>query len=231
VTRNAYERLISDSAVWVDEAWLPSERSCKELADLKAEHLRLLVATHGALQALGVARRDAALVVEQRSEALTAAILAGEDPNKVKFAEPDTAAVDSAEQLYLSTANALERFVEEARAEILGRASDIRQRMAEQLARAAELRAEAQRTLAEAEAMEADPQRMNNWLDRYTGESPLGPLAFERMPEPWVGPMPGGAKLMMAEGESMGVGSDLPTVEELNALALARVEEEEDAVA
>jgi hypothetical protein len=231
VTRNAYERLISDSAVWVDEAWLPSERSCKELADLKTEHLRLLAATHGALQALGVARREAALLVEQHSEALTAAVLAGEDPDKIKFAEPDTAAVDSAERLYLSTTNALERFVEEARAEILKRAPEIRQRMDERLAHAAELRAEAQRTLAVAEALEADPQRMNNWLARYTGKSPLGPLAFERMPEPWVGPMPGGAKLVLAEGEAMGVGSDFPTVEELNAQALARVAEQEDVVA
>jgi hypothetical protein len=225
---NAYERLISDSAVWVDEGWLPPREACEELADLKSEHLRLLAATHEALQMLGTAGRDAALVAEQRSETLTAAVLEGKDPMRVKLPdEPDTEAVERAKSIYLSTADALERFVKEVRRLIYDREPGIRDRIAEQLSEAAALREEAQKLLAQAEAMEADPERLVNWLDRYNGTSHLGPLAFERMPAPWIGPPPGGARLVLAEGQAVGVGGDFPTVEELNAQALARIEAEE----
>src|SRR5581483_6889495 len=89
---NAYEPLLTDSAVWVDEAWLPPEETCEELADLKAEHVRLVGESRLAIETLGKARRAAAQAVDARGEAMTAAILAGKDPASVKVAEPDTAA-------------------------------------------------------------------------------------------------------------------------------------------
>src|SRR5689334_7110598 len=90
---NAYERLLIDSAVWVDEAWLPPEEACEALADLKAEHVRLVSDSRLALEALGEARRAAARASAARAEALTAAILAATDPAAVKAKEPDAAAV------------------------------------------------------------------------------------------------------------------------------------------
>jgi hypothetical protein len=230
VTDNAYERLISDSAVWVDEAWLPPGEDCEELADLKVEHVRLVSETRLALTALGVARRAAIQVTEARDEGMTAAVLAGRDPASVDADEPDAEAVAGAECRYLATAAALERFVQEAREEIIDREPEIRELLAEDLIEAEELRKQARQMLAEADELAARPEKMGHWLDRFTVRPYLGPLAYEDMPAPHIGPMPGSAELVLAEGQVAAVGSDGLTVEERNAQILSMADAE-DAIA
>ncbi len=78
--------------------------------------------------------------------------------------------------------------------------------------------------LAEADALATAPEKMGHWLDRFTVRPYLGSLAYEDMPAPHIGPMPGSAELVLAEGMVAGVGSDFPTQEELNAQILAMAE-------
>jgi hypothetical protein len=226
---NSYERLLSASAVYVSDGWLPPEETCEALADLKAEHLRLLDATRSALQELADARRSVDVAAEARSEALQAAILAGRDAASVKADEPDVEAIAELERVYLASAAALEQFVNETRAEVVEREPEIREQLAEDLADADELRRQARELLAEADALAAKPEKMSNWLDRFGSRDYMGPLAYEDMPDPHIGPMPGSADLVLAEGEVMGIGSDFPTQEELAAQAIARMEAEDAA--
>jgi hypothetical protein len=216
VGSTAYERVITRSRAFVDPGWMPGAEDAPELADLSADHVRLLTAMNDALAQVGEARAALDGAANTRADALRDAFATGKDTSKLKLREPDGTDLEAAIELYEAAAEALEIFIVRANEEVFTRAPVIEERLAHQLMAAEEKRAEARALLAEAERMAGEPQRLHNWLARFTGESKLGPYAFAQMPLPWVGPMPGSADLVFREGEGQvaEIGSDEITPEE-----------------
>jgi hypothetical protein len=224
VTAGAYERLVVASQAFLDAGWLPPAADCPELANLRAEHERLLEACRAALAQLGEARQAADDAAEARVTALREAFVAGSDPKTVKLPLPDRAPVEEAARLYEAASEALEQFVLDAQREIAARSSSIRSSIEARVRSAAVKRAEARALLAEADRLDAEPKRLSNWLDRYTGDSVLGPYAFELLDVPVREPVPELFQEIagLAPGDVIDVGSDELTEEELEAIRNAQ---------
>jgi hypothetical protein len=232
---SAHERIISrDQArgrTFLSPGWLPPEAECPELADLRAEHLRLLSAVDQALTKLSAMRVAAESAESRRSDAVREAIRAGKDASRVKVTAPDTLAIERAGRDYESAGEALELFVQDALREIEQTAPAIEAALAERISAAAAKRAEARCLLAEADRLAADPKRLQSWLDRYvsvtdnfSGESrkrnALGPIAFDATDVPLPTPVPDVISEIAGLGpaEVLGVGSDELLPEETEAL-------------
>lgn len=186
----AYERVLVASAAFLDRGWFPPAADCEELADLHEEHERLLDSCAEALNRVGNARVNFERVGQDRSQALRTAIAEGKSPAHVKLPEPDDTAVREARRVYEAACDVLEQFVARAQAEIAERAPQIRANLGRLVRDAHAKRAEARRLLDQADRLEAQPRRLSNWLDRYTGDSMLGPIAYETLGIPVREPVP-----------------------------------------
>jgi hypothetical protein len=197
----AYERVLTASRVFLDPGWLPPAADCEELADLRAEHERLLAACADALANVGEVQIAVDLAAEARGDALREAILAGQNPATVDLLEPDDTGVREAQRIYEAACEVLEQFVTRAQEQIEERAPTVRAGVEGLVRDAHEKRMEARRLLEEADRLEAEPKRLLHWLDRYTtvedpmsGEqrkaSVLGPIAYESLDLPRREPVP-----------------------------------------
>jgi hypothetical protein len=178
------------SPAFLDPGWLPPEGECPELADLRQEHTRLLKACADALDQVAEARQDLEQAKLARQSILRKAIASGERPEQIKPVRVQTSKLHEATQMFEAASDVLEEFVANAQKQIRERAPQIHASLAEHFVKADEKRKEAGRLLAEADRLEAAPKRMTNWLDRYTGQNVLGPIAFESMGMPMREPVP-----------------------------------------
>jgi hypothetical protein len=218
---SAYERVLVASPAFLDRGWLPPETDCVELADLRASHERVLDACTDALRQLSEAKRVVESAGAARTDALRDAILAGRSPASVDLPEPDETAVADALRVYNAASEALESFVTTAQEQIAARAPEVRNGLGALLRNAHAKRAEARRLLDEADRLEAEPKRLSHWLDRYTGHSVLGPIAYESLPAPTRVPAPPLFDEIagLPPATVIGIGSDDLTPEEKEALS------------
>jgi hypothetical protein len=228
----AYERVVMRSPAFVDRGWLPPADDCAELADLRAEHERLLDVVADALAKVRKAREEIDGADEKRAVALRDAIAAGKSPASVVLEKADEQALKGALGVYDAACAVLEMFVRNAEQQIVERAPVVRDGFATSLREAEAKRAEARRLLHEASRLEAEPKRLLNWLDRYTtvedpesGEqrkaSWLGPIAYEAMDLPVREPVPPLFEEIagLAPATVIEVGSDEVAPEELEAIS------------
>ena len=215
----SYERLLaadqSRGGAYVDPGWLPPESECAELAELRSQHLRLLGVVNDAGAKLNALHDEAKSVEARKAEATRDAILAGDDPAKVKVSGPSEVALADARRTFQAATAALEQFVGTAVQEIGASASTIETNIKTRLRVADEKRYEARRLLAEAEQLAAEPKRLRDWLSRYTGKSVLGPVAFSLIDLPLpVAPPELFAEIVLGPAEVMDVGDDTVILEE-----------------
>jgi hypothetical protein len=225
-----WEFLFKNPAV-VDPGWLPPQGEVPELADLRADHDRLLAARAETGQAAFALRQRREHELEAQRAAREQALLDGKDARlpKLTITEAKLAAgVAEAE----AAQDALQSFVQRAVTQVVERQSDLLSGL-EAITREAEgKRAEAQALLDEAARMEAGTKRLRNWLGRMTGESALGLYPYEQMetPQPDSGDMtvrelweqanpPGYETVPLAD-------SDLPDGPAIETIDLDAVEEE-----
>jgi hypothetical protein len=231
-------RFLEDEPAVTNPGWIPPEGDCPELADLRAEHQRLLNGFAEANQALFQLRQQAEADAVKRSDALRAAILAGGDPKTASFPKSKITEAQLAEAVQRTeiARDALQQFVERAVEQIGERSGQIHKGLAERLQDAEAKRTEARALLREAERLSAEPRRMLDWLARSTGESPLGLFPFSDMAVPVPVPVPAmfeeiaglastSNEIFEVEDDDtdgiIEVGGDGPTAEELEAMSNA----------
>src|SRR4051794_4224475 len=103
---NGYRRLtvrrwryLEDNPATMNPGWIPPAAECPELAELRAEHERLLAGSHEALKALSELKGRAESEKERRGDALLGAILAGGSATETEFPEPAVTEEQLAEAL------------------------------------------------------------------------------------------------------------------------------------
>lgn len=226
---SGYVRLLLEGAAYTRPGWLPAADDCPELAGLRDEHHRLLGVVESKLAELQSLIRSAESAETERGAALQDAILAGRDPKTVAVKAPTEDEIRAARVEYEAAVGALSQWVAKTLAVIEETAPEIEAGLDGRLREAEAKRAEAQRLLAEADRLAAEPTRLRNWLARYvtvtdafSGESRkasvLGPITFDELARPHIGPMPGGAELTFAPAEAIPVGSDELDPSEMEAL-------------
>ena len=177
-----WEFLFKNPAV-VDPGWLPPQDEVPELADLRADHDRLLAARADAGQTAFALRQRREQELEAQRAAREQALLDGEDARLPKLTVTEAklaAAVADAE----AAQDALQSFVQRAVMQVVERESDLLSGLDAITRDADGKRAEAQALLDEAARMEAGTKRLRNWLTRVTGESALGLYPYEQMETP-----------------------------------------------
>jgi hypothetical protein len=179
-----YQRILIASPVFLDPGWLPTAADCEELADLREEHERLVEAVRKARSRIAAERKKIESTEVSKHEALRRAIANGENPSQVKLPTADTAAFNEALGIHEAACTVLEEFIVSAQEQINERAPKIRDSTDLFFRKAMERRIEARGLLAEADLLEARPKKLSNWLDRYTGESHLGPISFDALDPP-----------------------------------------------
>lgn len=190
--------------------WFPPKDECAELADLRAEHLRLLAARGEAYSELADLRRQQEREADEHGRALTAALLAGEEappPPSGQVTERELADA----LLGVEAANdALQAFARTAVQGVVDRAPQVQAGVAARLRLADEKRAEARAFLAEADRLAAEPTRLRDWIARATGESPLGLVPFDHLGLPMRPPVPEVIEEIarLRPGEAIDLGSD-----------------------
>jgi hypothetical protein len=218
-------RFLEDNPATTNPGWFPSAVDCPELAELRAEHERLLTGFYEALKASGELRSRADAEIEQRGDVLMDAILAGGNPTTTPLPEPSVTKEELAEagQRAEVARDALQAFAEDAVQSVRAQAGAIRRGIAEGMREADAKRAEARRLLAEAERLSAEPMRLQHWLDRATGASVLGLFPFEQMEAPVRVPVPELFREIagLAPGEVVEVGGDGLTEDELEVITHA----------
>jgi multidrug efflux pump subunit AcrA (membrane-fusion protein) len=177
-----WEFLFRNPAV-ADPGWLPPQDEVPELADLRADHERLLAARSEASRAAFALRQRREQEVEAQRAARQQALLDGEAARLPKLTVTEAklaAAVSEAE----AAQDALQSFVQRAVAQVVERESDLLTGL-DKITREAEgKRTEAQALLDEAERMEAGTKRLRHWLSRATGRSALGLYPYGQMTTP-----------------------------------------------
>jgi hypothetical protein len=199
--------LLENNTALLSPGWLPPGGDWPELADLRAEHERLLVASVEASRAVAEVKRRHEAEDEQRGEAIKQAVLAGEDPAATNGTAADERSAERAEAMlrYEAATDALVEFLAKAIAQIKEQASELYAALESRRAEAEAKRQEAQRLLAEAEQLVVGVERKQHWLDRISGQSALGHFPYEQMTVPtpprqpeWAQVM-GGAQTMEVE--------------------------------
>jgi len=190
MSTSAYERILVQSAAFLDPNWFPPEDVCPVLADLRADHVRLLAVTKEKLTALGALQRQRQTAEEASADALRAAFLTGQEPNGALPDAPADSEIADAVHEYEVACEALEELVQRALREIVAREPQIRETLHEASAAAEAKRAEARRLLEEAERLASAPRRLMHWTDRYTGRSFLGPIAWTHLGDVVPEPLP-----------------------------------------
>lgn len=164
--------------------WFPPEDTWPELAYLRKEHQRLLAIVQAESQALREIREqheaeDAARSVALKAQFLTNGAEPGGDGRETEeYRHSDLADA----QLRLEAAyDALVTFLNEAVAEVEGRAPEWYELLERRREQAEANVEEARRLIAEAERVVLEAERLGNWLDRFTGASALGHVPFTEM--------------------------------------------------
>lgn len=216
----AYERLLSVSQVFFDPGWLPPPEECEQFADLREQHLRLLDAVKSTLAKLSAARERVDGTQAQRQAAMREAFLTG---TAAELPPPPDVDLSEERAEYEAACEALEQFVQRAQAQIAARAPQVRAKLRERSLAAEEKRAEARRLLEEADGLASRPRALLYYLDRYTGRSALGPIAYYQLGVPLPEPVPELFQQVarLAPGEVIEVGDDNLTDEELEAISNA----------
>jgi hypothetical protein len=164
--------------------YFPSEEEVPELADLRDEHARLLAIVEQT-------RLDAYVLREQREQEEEARRAAQESEflgkGKAKELPPITVtddAITDARVRSEAAQDALQRFAREVVGQVRERQADLLAGL-ESIAEAAQSkREEAQALLAEAERMVLGTKRLKEWLERASGRSALGHIAWSALPAP-----------------------------------------------
>lgn len=182
-------RFLEDNPGVMRQGWLPPASEVPELADLRADHDRLI-------DAVAQTRKDAMALSHQRTaevEARRAAqersFLGGSESSE-ELPGLTVSDHEIAEAIIRTEAakDALQTFVQSAVAEVVRREPQLVEQLDEVTRAAAVKRVEAERMLAEAQELELSTRKLGNWLGRTTGRSALGHFPWEELPSPV--PMP-----------------------------------------
>ena len=179
--------LLENEQALLNFGWLPPAEDAPGLAELRAEHERLLAARQDAFDNSVAVQQRYLDEDEARAEELRKAILEGREPEANETTPPEEREDNLREgRLQAGAANdALVEFLERAIAEIRERDGELYGELEKVVSEAEGKRAEAQRLLAEAERAIAEAQRMHAWLDRTTGRAPIKwHFPYEEMPIP-----------------------------------------------
>jgi hypothetical protein len=167
----------------LDPGWLPPAAEVEELADLRAEHERLLAAREKAEHDAATLRRKSAAEVEARRAAHESAFL-----GKAKVSIPKMTvtaeALDDAGAKSAAAQDALQSFIQNAIVQITEREPDLLAGLDKIVKEADAKRAKAKVLADEAERMEGGTKKLRMWLGRATGRSHLGQFPYERMAVP-----------------------------------------------
>ncbi|HEX6681087.1 MAG TPA: hypothetical protein VF063_10610 [Gaiellaceae bacterium] len=169
----------------LDLGWFPPTEEVPELADLRRDHARLLAARAEATQEVFRLKQQREREQEAASEAMTAAYLAGDEPDG-KLPKPKVTddVLAAAERRALAATDALQRFCQNAIKQVAEREPDLLLGLDKIIDAAKAKRDEAQALLDEAARMEASTKKLRNWLGRATGKSALGLFPYEQMATP-----------------------------------------------
>ena len=180
---NTREKFWTDNLALKSADWLPPADVWPELAELRAEHERLLaVVSQEGRAAWEIEKRyeeeDAA-----RDEALREAFRTGKDAGADTREAEEERRTALADALLAAGAaqDALIAFLREAMAEIQEKAPAWYELLESRRAEAQAKREEAERLVAEANRLVSEATRLRNWLDRETGVSALGHYPFAQM--------------------------------------------------
>lgn len=202
--------VLEDNPVLTNRGWLPPAEECPELADLRAEHERLLAARAEALETVSALIRQQEDEEQTRGRAMTDAMLAGEsEPKNIKPKVTDED-LKEARLRFEATSDALQEFAKSALANVREQAPKLYAGLTDRNREAEAKRLEARELLAEADRLAASPKRLRDWVDRCTGESPLGLVVFESLALPVRQPTPRLFEELagLGPGEVAEIGSD-----------------------
>lgn len=179
-------RVLEDNPALLKPNWLPPADDWPELAELRAEHERLLTARAEAWAAAQEVVGRHRAEDEARGEAMKVAVRENREPEEVVLTPPEQREAERSEALqrWEATTEALVEFLQTATSEIERRSPEFYAKLDEEASAADDLRQEAQRLLAEAEQVVAGVQRKRLWLDRGSGRSTLGHYPYEEMAIP-----------------------------------------------
>jgi len=180
-------RFLEDEPAVAHPGWFPPAAECPELADLRADHDRLI-------EAVKQTARDASALFNARKVELEAQRAAHERGFLGGETEPVPALTVGEDQIAEATAradaarDALQTFAQNALAEVEQREPKLLGQLNEVQHGADLLRAQARRMLDEAELAELTTKKLSNWLARATGRSYLGQIGWDDLGLPV--PMP-----------------------------------------
>ena len=177
-------RFLFENNVLRRPGWLPAAEEVRELADLRAEHERLLavVGEQDAEQLKLERRRDAEL--EARRAAQEATFLGKSTGAKPPKATVTDKALAEAQAKSDAAYDALQTFAKRAVKEITRLTPDLRAGLAEIVSQAEVKRAEARALQAEADQLEGSTNKLRNWLARFDGSSALGLISWSGLAVP-----------------------------------------------
>jgi hypothetical protein len=174
---------LEDEPAVSSPGWLPSAEDCPELADVRADHERVLAATTEAILEVGDLHSKRNAELEAIRAAHEQAFFRGTnaDVPELTVTEDEIAQAGARAD---AARDALQAFVRQAVATVCEREPEIVSGLDDARAEAEAKRAKAQELLAEADAMEEAPWRLTQWLDRATGRSHLGHFPYEQIEVP-----------------------------------------------
>jgi hypothetical protein len=167
-------RFLEDNPGVVRQGWLPPASEVPELADLRADHDRLLDAVAQTGREVAALNRQRAEEVEVRRAAQERSFLGGEGTEELPALTVTDGEVAEAMIRAEAAKDALQSFVQIAVARVTEREPQLVGQLDEVARAAAVKRAEAERMLAEAQELELSTRKLGNWLARTTGRSALG---------------------------------------------------------
>lgn len=182
-------RFLEENSAVVRADWFPSEEECAGLADLRAEHERLVTVVAGEIKAAGdTGRKRRAELEAQRAERERAFLDGKRKPESAPAVTVTEDAVAEAFARADAARDAVQSFAKQAIAEVTERAPALLDGLGEIVQQAEAKREEARTLLDEAQQMELGTKRLRNWLARTTGESVLGLYPFGQLPLPTPDP-------------------------------------------
>lgn len=176
--------LLENHPALSDPGWMPPPEAWPELAELQAEHVRLLAVTREETAKLSKLHKQREDKEAARGNTMKAAFLAGKSPMDEKGKRAQTRLDLDIEEARLraeAATDALATFLTEAIAEIEHRAPEWYATLDSRRADAEVKREAARRLLAEADAVVGEAHRMHSWLDRESGRSALGHFPYEQI--------------------------------------------------
>ena len=163
--------------------WLPPAAEVPELADLRAEHERLRVVESGALDDYRAlqARRDAE---EEARRAAQESEFLGRGPAELAPITVTDDDIADARVRAEAARDAFQTFVRQTVGQVRERAGVLADGLSKIEGDAQEMERAAEALLAEADRLKASTLRLRAWLERVTGKSPLGHIAWTDLPAP-----------------------------------------------